>query len=492
MIEKDMALKNGLGALHLESDLSKGIIAWNSQNDTHNPRNFSPAKKWTTMVLLSGMITLSFLTSTIVSPAASRITSEFHVESPILSSLITTIYVLAYMFGPLILSPLSELYGRRLILNSANAIFTLSHIGCALAPNAGTFLAFRIISGLGGSVSLSVGGGIVPDLFDVHERGVPNALVTTGSLFGPVLGPLFGGLITQGAGWRWIFWVLLIACAVVSIAMAAFAPETNALVIIRHKTLNLRKETGRQDLQSAYDSEKSSASLNNPWLLLARAISRPWKMLFRSPLLVILCIMVGLISGLLYTLLTTTSTFFQEFYGWSLETAGLAYMGLGLGSLIGLIVFAKTSDLLTVRLTKANNDIFQPEMRIVTAFLPALFIPVSFFWYGWSTQAQTHWIVPLIGLVPFGFAQVGINATAQAYLMDASGPFAASSVACVTSVRCLFGAFLPLAGPSLYDHLGLGWGNSLLGFISLVMPVTTIFIYRFGQKLRERYPLHTE
>ncbi|KAE8361537.1 major facilitator superfamily domain-containing protein [Aspergillus caelatus] len=480
MIEKDMALKNGLGALHLESDLSKGIIAWNSQNDTHNPRNFSPAKKWTTMVLLSGMITLSFLTSTIVSPAASRITSEFHVESPILSSLITTIYVLAYMFGPLILSPLSELYGRRLILNSANAIFTLSHIGCALAPNAGTFLAFRIISGLGGSVSLSVGGGIVPDLFDVHERGVPNALVTTGSLFGPVLGPLFGGLITQGAGWRWIFWVLLIACAVVSIAMAAFAPETNALVIIRHKTLNLRKETGRQDLQSAYDSEKSSASLNNPWLLLARAISRPWKMLFRSPLLVILCIMVGLISGLLYTLLTTTSTFFQEFYGWSLETAGLAYMGLGLGSLIGLIVFAKTSDLLT------------PEMRIVTAFLPALFIPVSFFWYGWSTQAQTHWIVPLIGLVPFGFAQVGINATAQAYLMDASGPFAASSVACVTSVRCLFGAFLPLAGPSLYDHLGLGWGNSLLGFISLVMPVTTISIYRFGQKLRERYPLHTE
>ena len=274
--------------------------------------------------------------------------------------------------------------------------------------------------------------------------------------------------------------------------MAAFTPETNALVIIRHKTLKLRKETDRQDLQSAYDSEKSSASLNNPWLLLARAISRPWKMLFHSPLLVIVCIMVGLISGLLYTLLTTSSTFFQEFYAWPLETAGLAYMGLGLGSLIGLIVFAKTSDLLTVRLTKANNDIFQPEMRIVTAFLPALFIPVSFFWYGWSTQAQTHWIVPLVGLVPFGFAQVGINATAQAYLIDASGSFAASSVACVTSVRCLFGAFLPLAGPSLYDHLGLGWGNSLLGFISLVMPVMTIIIYRFGQKLREGYPLHTE
>ncbi|KAB8255654.1 major facilitator superfamily domain-containing protein [Aspergillus pseudonomiae] len=476
-----MVSNNEFGALHLESDLSQGMIAWDGQGDTHNPRNFSPAKKWTTMLLLSAMIALSFLTSTIVSPAASHITSEFHVESAILSSLITTIFVLAYM-----------LYGRRLILNCTNAVFTLSHIGCALAPNAGTFLAFRIISGLAGSVSLSAGGGIVPDLFDVHERGVPNALVTTGSLFGPVLGPLFGGIITQRAGWRWIFWVLLIACAVVSIAMAAFTPETNAAVIIRHKASKLRKDTGREDLQSAYDSEKASTSFNNPWLLVGHAISRPWKMLFHSPLLVILCIMVGLISGLLYTLLTTTSSFFQEFYRWSLETAGLAYMGLGLGSLVGLIVFAKTSDLLTVRLTKANNGIFQPEMRIVTAFLPALFIPVSFFWYGWSTQAQTHWIVPLIGLVPFGFAQVGINATAQAYVIDASGPFAASSMACVTSVRCLFGAFLPLAGPSLYSHLGLGWGNSLLGFVSLIMPVLTIIIYRSGRKFRERYPLYTE
>ncbi|THC90189.1 hypothetical protein EYZ11_010347 [Aspergillus tanneri] len=321
------------------------------------------------------MIVLSFLASTIVAPAASNVTSEFHVDLPILSSLITTIYIFGYMFGPLILSPLSELYGRRIVFNSANAFFTLSHIGCALAPNVGTFLAFRIISGIGGSVTLSVGGGIVADLFDVHQRGVANALVTTGSVFGPVLGPLIGGIITKYAGWRWIFWALLIACAVLAIAIASFAQETNASVIIRRKTLQLGKETGRQDLQSAYDSEKQPASLDNPWTLLARAIGRPWKMLTHSPLLVILCLMVGLISGLLYILLTTTSTVFQNGYGWPLQTAGLAYLGLGFGSLVGLILFAKTSDLVTLRLAKANNNIIEPEMRIATAFLPALFIP---------------------------------------------------------------------------------------------------------------------
>lgn len=392
-------------------------------------------------------------------------------------------------FGPLVLSPLSELYGRRIILNSGHALFTISHIGCALAPDVGTFLTFRILSGFGGSVSLSVGGGIVADLFTIQHRGVANALVATGSVFGPVLGPLFGGIITQNIGWRWIFWILLIACAVMATLMAIFAPETNASVVIHRKTLRVRNQMGRPDLQSGYYSQEDLFSLGRPWISLTQAASRPWKMFFRSPLLLILCLIVGLVSAFLYTLLTTTSSIFREDYFWSLESAGLAYLGLGLGSLAGLILFAKTSDVIVLHLTKANNNTFEPEMRIVTAFLPSLLIPVSFFWYGWSAQAHTHWIIPLIGLAPFGFSQVGLTASAQAYLIDAAGPYAASAVACVTSVRCLFGAFVPLAAPSLYDNLGLGWGNSLLGFLSLIMLVLTTIVYRYGQILRQKNSL---
>ncbi|KAJ5125672.1 hypothetical protein N7526_007849 [Penicillium atrosanguineum] len=266
-------------------------------------------------------------------------------------------------------------------------------------------------------------------------------------------------------------------------------PETNSSIIIRRKTLNMRQETGREDLRNAYDFDKTMNGIDKS-LSLAHAIKRPWKMITRSPILMILSFIVGLISGLLYFLLTTTSSFFEEVYGWPLETAGLAYLGLGFGSLIGLVLFAKTSDLFTMRLTKANNNVFEPEMRIFPAIFPALFIPISFFWYGWSASERTHWIVPLTGLVPFGFAQVGINATVQAYLIDASGPYAASSVACATAVRCLFGAFLPLAGPSLYNSLGLGWGNSLLGFISLVMVPLIVFVYKSGQGLRKKYPLN--
>lgn len=55
------------------------------------------------------------------------------------------------------------------------------------------------------------------------------------------------------------------------------------------------------------------------------------------------------------------------------------------------------------------------------------------------------------------------------YLVDAFTVFAASSLAANTVVRSVAGAVLPLAGLSMYDALGLGWGNSLLGFIALAL-----------------------
>ncbi|OJD30032.1 mfs multidrug transporter [Diplodia corticola] len=474
-----------------ETDLSHGIVGWEGQSDPRHPRNFSPAAKWIFMSLVSCMIVLSFLASSIVAPAAPHIDTELHNDSDILSSLVTTIYVLGFMVGPLILSPLSEVYGRLAIIHPANAFFTATHIGVALAPGIGRLLAFRALSGLGASACLSIGGGLTADLFDIHDRGLATALLTLGSLFGPVFGPIFGGIITQRAGWRWNFWVMAIACAAVSLTMAVFARETHAEVIIRRKTLGLQKSLRSPGLQSAYEAGKGRKAPKTAKAQLSQGLVRPWQMLLRSPLLPITCLPVGFISGLLYILLTTTSEFFQEVYGWSLEAAGLAYLGLGGGSAIGFVFFATTSDLITVRLTKKNSNTYTPEMRLVTSFLPALFIPISFFWYGWSTYEGNHWIVPILSLAPFGFAQFGMNASFQAYMVDASGAYAASAMACVSSVRCLFGAFVPLAGPSLYANLGLNWGNSLLGFVSLAMVPLPVLMYRFGQRLREIHPLDT-
>jgi hypothetical protein len=70
------------------------------------------------------------------------------------------------------------------------------------------------------------------------------------------------------------------------------------------------------------------------------------------------------------------------------------------------------------------------------------------------------------------------------YLVDAYTVYAASAMAANTVFRSLVGALLPLAGSKMYQTLGLGWGNSLLGFIAVGMAPLPIFFYIYGERIR--------
>lgn len=101
-----------------------------------------------------------------------------------------------------------------------------------------------------------------------------------------------------------------------------------------------------------------------------------------------------------------------------------------------------------------------------------------------------HWIVPIIGTFIIGLGSLFVVIPSQTYLVDAFGPeAAASALAANLIVRSPFGAFLVLAAPSLYANLGLGWGNSVLGFITLAFTPVPWLFYRYGETLRNRFPL---
>lgn len=77
----------------------------------------------------------------------------------------------------------------------------------------------------------------------------------------------------------------------------------------------------------------------------------------------------------------------------------------------------------------------------------------------------------------------------QNYLIDAYTLYAASAIAAATILRSLFGAVLPLAGQSMYAALGLGWGNSLLGFLALAMSPVPFVFWKYGERIRTRSTL---
>ncbi|KIN03475.1 hypothetical protein OIDMADRAFT_39763 [Oidiodendron maius Zn] len=470
------------------TDLDQGIIAWDNQDDPLNPRNYAPSMKWFQLSLVSMITLISPFASSVFAPAVSDANRTFHNMSEILSSLSVTAYLFGYFSGPLFLSPMSEIYGRRLILNCATSFFVLFQIGCALAPNLSALIVFRVLTGIGGSACLTIGGGVISDLFEPEQRGLAMSIFSFGPLFGPVLGPICGGFIAQGAGWRWVFWILAIVGGTFTGLVMIFNRETNPVIILQRKTKIMRNTMNRPDLRSFYEGKASEKRKNNSLLL--HGLAMPIRLLSRSPIVFLIAIYIAVVYGCLYLLLTTITEVFQKTYHWSIQISGLSYIGLGLGFLTGQVVFGMLSDRMVILQKTKNNGIFEPEMRLPLCIVFALFVPVSFFWYGWSVQAKTHWIVPIIGLFPFAFGLIGIFGTLQTYVIDSYPRYAASGVAAITVSRSLFGALLPLAGPPMYKALGYGWGNSLLGFITLALIPMPIVFTRIGAKLRRQSSLN--
>jgi multidrug resistance protein len=466
------------------SDLDNGIVGWDHQDDPENALNFTTSRKWS---IVAALATITFMTpfgSSILAPAIRFIIADFGTDDLTVGSLPVTIYLLGYTVGPLFLSPLSEIYGRHLVLTTANCFFLVWLIACAVAPSLPALIVFRFFAGIGGSGCMTIGGGVISDMIHIHQRGLALTLWIMGPLFGPSIGPLVGAFIAETIGWRWSNWIVLIPAAITTVAIAIFGSETNPHVLMRRKVARLGKELGRTDLKSCYDASGDSKPKNKTSILL-RGLVRPLKMLFLSPMLICLSVYIAFAYGVLYLLFNTIPMVFQGQYGWSLGVTGLAYIPLGFGYLVGMGIFSYLSDKRVVELTRANGGVYEPEMRLTDCIWFSPMLPITFFWYGWSTHYATHWIVPLLGLIPFAIGILGVWMPIQAYIIDAFGHFAASALAAFIVYRSVVGAFLPLAGPQMYASLGLGWGNSVLGFISIVLIPVPSLIYHFGAKLRK-------
>lgn len=209
----------------------------------------------------------------------------------------------------------------------------------------------------------------------------------------------------------------------------------------------------------------------------------------------LLCLYSGFVYGLLYLLLTTITEVFVTNYGWSIGVSGLSYLGIGFGFLLGVFIIGSTSDRMMAKHTQKNNNVAVPEIRLKASIYMSILIPLSFWWYGWSATNRVFWLAPVTGLLCFGLGMIGIFLPIQTYIIDAFPEYAASSTAALASSRNLVGTFLPLAGPYLCraspsrssvlcvlilvivdQDMGLGWGNTILGFIALLLAPAIYFI----------------
>lgn len=209
-------------------------------------------------------------------------------------------------------------------------------------------------------------------------------------------------------------------------------------------------------------------------------------MLFLNPIVTLFSVYTALIYGYFYLLITTLPTVFTTSYDFPPQMLGLTYLGTAVGMLLSIVSFGFFSDWILRRSAKNSDGKVDPEIRLLPMIPGAFLVPGSLFVYGWSAHYQVFWLVPILGTAMLGAGLNSAFIAIQTYLVDAYTIHAASALAATTILRSIAGALLPLVGPKMYETMGLGWGNSLMGFLSVVfIPVPFLFV-RYGKALRER------
>jgi EmrB/QacA subfamily drug resistance transporter len=173
--------------------------------------------------LLLGMF-VAILSSTVVSAALPRIISDLGGGQSSYTWVVTAT-LLALTVSTPVWGKLADLVDRKLLVQLALVIYTVGSILAGLAQSTGWLIACRVLQGLGAGGMTALVQVILSDLVSPRERGRYMGLLGAVMAVGTVAGPLLGGVITDGIGWRWCFYVG------VPIAVAA--------IVVLQRTLHL-------------------------------------------------------------------------------------------------------------------------------------------------------------------------------------------------------------------------------------------------------------
>lgn len=225
---------------------------------------------------------------------------EFNISSEIVVLLGLTTNLFGLALGSIVLSSLSEIYGRRPVYLISVLLFAILILPVALATNIEAVLIGRFFGGFFGGTMIASAPGTVTDVADDQYRALALSCWSLGTMNGPVLGrieiskplfyfetsrpmillylgPIIGGFVYQYLGWRWIDWLVLI-CSGVSLLLMFSVQETYAPALLRKRRKKIQDETGDQRWWCRYDHQETGIQVIRTNLI------RPIRMIVAEPI----------------------------------------------------------------------------------------------------------------------------------------------------------------------------------------------------------------
>ncbi|KIW22889.1 uncharacterized protein PV07_11137 [Cladophialophora immunda] len=469
------------------------IVDFDPNGDPENPRDWPNAYKWGIVALLAFMAFTVTFTCISVVPVANRIVYDLDgTSSKSASVLLVTIWEFGEAFGPLVLAPLSESFGRYPVFNVANVLFISATVLAALCQSTPLFIAARALTGVAVASNV-LNPAIVGDMFVSEQRGSAMSFIMLAPLLGGAIGPAIAGAIAETLGWRQVLWVGVTLASACEVAFLTCFRETYKVAILNRRVARLRKETGNLALRTAVDVDDAEANVKRSTKLWD-SVLRPFVVFFDSGVLQAMSLFGSLVFTYFYVMSTTLPDILEGIYGLSPALTGSMFISFSVGSVISVVICNLFLDRVYIRLRdaqKGGSREGQPEYRLPLAIIGGFTLPFMVALYGWAAELRLPLPILILILVLLGNSMMLGFIPLMAFVVDAFKLYSASAMTALIVTRCLMGTFLPLGVEPLVKAMGYGWGFTILCGLSLGTAPIPVLIYRYGSKWR-RLSTYTE
>ncbi|KAI0105034.1 putative bicyclomycin resistance protein [Nemania sp. FL0031] len=455
--------------------------------ESEKPRNWSRPYRWLCVGVISLYGLMSPVMAAAVVPALPAIAEDLSMTNGKLDGTLVSVYLLSWSITPVFLGPLSEIYGRVGLLQIGHAVFLIANFLSIFAQTGPQLLFLRFIAGGGGSGPLSIGAGIIGDLWPPEERGLSIALYTLGPLLGPAIGPIGAAYISANFSWRWIFGASSIYILATFILGLLTLRETCLPVITqrKHTAILSRIYLPRQSTENHPATMQAipDPELKNDGKMITRLL-KPFALLWNEPIIQILAIFTGYLFGLNHLTITTFQSLWRDIYQQDMLRASWNYGFIAVGFVLGSQMTGFLNDKIYKRI---NNKESNPEVRVYMMLPAALLVPAGLVLYGWSAGRHMYWLIPDVGVAIYAMGLIMSYQCTQAYIIDCYTSHAASSMGALIAVRSVTGFAFPIFAPALFASWGYGMGSTWLASFAAAMGVgVPVFLKVYGSSLRAR------
>jgi EmrB/QacA subfamily drug resistance transporter len=398
------------------------------------------------------------LDALVVITALPRMQRDLHVG---LSSLQWTVnaYGIAFAAGIITAAALGDRFGRRRTFICGLTLFTLASAACALAPTAGELIAARTVQGLGGAVVLPLSLTILTTAFPPEKRGM--IIGVYGGLAGlaVALGPVVGGIVTEGIDWHWIFWLNVPIGVVAALLGLRLLPESHGaaerLDLVGVGLVTVGVVAIVWALTRANDIGWSSTEIVSTFaggaVLVAAFLV--WEKRVSEPMVPLRLFAVREFAvGNLTTYLMSGATFAAAFFVTQEFQFARGYSPLGTG--LRLLPFFATPMFISPLAGALSDRIGRRPIMVVGLTLQA----IGFIWVAARGSLATSWIELSVALLVAGIGISMALPTVPTAVLSAVSPEEMGKASGINFMAQRFGAVFAIAIASAifstYGHLG--------------------------------------